>query len=99
MAELENIQQYSMAKVRALEAQIMEKESQGHSTWLLESNINEQKAKFGVDVFDYIASNKVGVTFIFKDSELEDIYSESLENINALDLLIQDRDAKVAELA
>jgi hypothetical protein len=99
VSELEDIQRNSIEKVRAFEAQIIEEESPGHSPWFLESKIDKQKAKFGVDVFDYFASNKVDVTIIFKDSELEEIYSASLENINALDLLIRDKEAKLAELA
>jgi hypothetical protein len=99
-AVAEYIYNESMKKVRALEAQIIEKESQGHSTSLLESKINAQKAEFGEDIFDCItARHKACVTIISEDSELEDIYRESLENINALDLLVQDREAKVAELA
>lgn len=92
--ELKNRYMNSIEKVRALEAQIMEEELKGFSAGSLKRKLDKQKDEFGAGVFD-IFKNQMDVT----NTKLDEIFIASAEIINAIELLIQDKKAQLAELA
>ena len=91
---LESICRKFDIEVRVLEVQIMEKESKGDSTRNLERKINKTKAELGAIIFAY--TRNIGREC--NDVELENMYKKSLEIIRSLEIQIEERKPKAAEL-